>query len=241
MPYSVYDMKAFYNSRAGRLVGRILAEHVSRMWPDMAGLGLVGYGYPLPLFKAYEGARGRASVLMPNTLGVHHWPEGLQGRTALCAEGEWPLPTESIDRIIIFHGLEHADMPEGVMQEAWRVLKSNGRMMLILPHRMGLWARADWTPFGHGTPFTSGQVRNLLQASLFVQERTERALFMPPFHSFLALRSAYQFESFGRFLFPGLSGVYIVEASKQIYGGITAQAVKARQPRRMVVVDPLAG
>jgi SAM-dependent methyltransferase len=241
MPYTVYDMKMFYQSRAGRLVGRMLADYVARFWSDAKGLKLLGYGYATPLLKAFEGRDARASVLMPHTLGVHHWPEGMPGRAALCAESEWPLETESIDRLLIFHGLEHADVPEAVLQEAWRVLKSNGRMLLIVPHRRGLWARADWTPFGHGTPFTSGQIRNLLQASLFVQERNERALFMPPFHSFLALRSAYQFESFGRFLFPGLSGVYIVEASKQVYGGITAQTAKARQPRRMVVVDPLAG
>ncbi len=235
MPYSVYDMKSFYQARAGRLVRRMLADHVRQFWPETRNMSVVGFGYAVPLLSMFDGEASRVGALMPGTLGVHQWPDGGPGRVVLTAEADWPLETESVDRIVMLHALEHIDDPEAVMQEAWRVLKSNGRLLIVVPHRVGLWARADWTPFGHGTPFTSGQIRNLLQASLFVQERAGGALYMPPFRSFMVLRTAYQFESFGRYLFPGLSGVHIVEASKQIYAGTAIQAARARQPRRIVL------
>ena len=241
MPYGVYDIRSFYQSRQGRLVRRLLGDHVRQFWENVKGLDVAGIGYAVPLLRSFENEAARVTALMPDTLGIHRWPEDGPGRAALAAEAEWPLATESVDRILMLHALEHADHPEAVMQEAWRVLKSNGRLLLIVPHRMGLWARADWTPFGHGTPFTSGQVRNLLQGSLFVKERSDRALFMPPFKSFFALRSAYQFEAFGRYFFSGLCGVYIVEASKQVYAGTTVAAGVACRSKRMILAGSPAG
>jgi SAM-dependent methyltransferase len=231
MDYSVYDMKNFYQARAGRLVRRLLADPVRAFWPEAKGLNMLGYGYALPLLNLYEGEAGRVTALMPDNIGIHHWPISGPGRAVLAHESEWPYETESVDRIVMLHAVEHADHPEEVMREAWRVLKSNGRLLMVVPHRMGLWARADWTPFGHGRPFTSGQIRNLLQAGMFVREGSARALFMPPFKSFMVLASAYQFEAFGRLLFPGLCGVYIVEASKQIYGGTLVGKARVARPR----------
>jgi SAM-dependent methyltransferase len=241
MSYSVYDMKSFYQARAGRLVRRMLTDHVRQFWPDSKGLNVMGFGYATPLLPMFESGAARVTALMPKTIGVHPWPEGMPGRVALTADAEWPLETESVDRILMLHALEHAENPEAVMQEAWRILKSNGRLLMIVPHRVGLWARADWTPFGHGTPFTAGQIRNLLQASLFVQERSGGALFTPPFRSFMALRSAYQFEAFGRYLFPGLAGVHIVEASKQLYAGTLVHAGRAARTKRIMLAGQPAG
>ncbi len=241
MSFTVYDIRNFYQARAGRLVRRLLTDHIRQFWPEAKGLSVLGAGYAAPFLKSFDGEAARVHALMPDTLGVHQWPEEGQGRVALAAEADWPFETESVDRIVMVHSLEHADKPEALLQEAWRVLKSNGRLLLIVPHRRGLWARADWTPFGHGTPFTAGQVRHLLQSGLFVKEKSDRALFMPPFRSFLALRSAYQFEAFGRYFFPGLCGVYIVEASKQVYAGITVQAKANKRSRRMVLAGSPAG
>ena len=120
-----------------------------------------------------------------------------------------------------------------MLAEAWRVLKSNGRLLLVVPNRIGLWARAEWTPFGHGRPYTSRQIGQYLRDAAFVHERTQQALFMPPFKSFLVLRGAYAFEAFGRALSPALAGVYMVEASKQVYAGV-GRTKKAQAGQRIV-------
>ena len=46
----------------------------------------------------------------------------------------------------------------GFLLEASRVLRSAGKLILIVPHRGGLWSRAETTPFGHGTPFSKRQI-----------------------------------------------------------------------------------
>jgi SAM-dependent methyltransferase len=240
MSRSVYDLKSFYATPQGRLVRRLILARIREMWPQIKGMRLMGMGYAVPYLRGLMEGTERTFTLMPPSGGVHFWPEREKGLVALSAESEWPVETESVDRILLVHSLEHAQMPQALLQEAWRVLKSNGRLMLVVPNRLGFWARADWTPFGQGTPYTAAQINHYLAESLFVHERTEKALFLPPFRSFPLLRGAYTLENLGRRLFPGLAGLYLVEASKQIYAG--AGRVRAdRIPGRRIIVGAPVG
>lgn len=218
-PHDIYSLRSFYMSRSGRLIRRLLLRHILPLWPDMKGMRVMAAGYGVPYIKALRaGETERVFAVMSAAQGgVHAWPDDGPNLVALAEDADLPLETESVDRILLVHGLEFSEYPDALMDELWRVLKSNGRLMIVVPNRLGLWARADWTPFGQGRPWSIGQIQHLLSDHCFSLERTERALFMPPFRSFLMLRSAYMLESLGRVIFPGLAGLYIVEASKQIY------------------------
>lgn len=219
MSTNVHDLKHFYSQRRGRLVRRFVSSHIREMWPDLHGQRLMGCGYALPYLNNIGREAERNFAFMPQALGVHYWPEGEKGRVFLGDETDLPIETESIDRILVIHGLEFFDRPSACFHELWRVLKSSGRLMVLVPNRLGFWARSEGTPFGHGRPYSVRQLTHILQDNMFIHERTEQALFMPPFKSFPVMRTAYAFESLGRFIFPGLAGVHIVEASKQIYAG----------------------
>lgn len=235
--HNVYSLRSFYVSRSGRLIRRLLLRHILALWPDVKGLRVMGAGYAVPYIKPLRamGAERIFAILPAGQGGVHAWPDDGPNLVALAEDSELPVETESVDRIILIHGLEHAEFPDAMMGELWRILKSSGKMLIIAPNRLGLWARADWTPFGHGRPWSMGQIHDLLEAHGFTHERTERALFMPPFRSFLMLRSAYMIESIGRAVFPGLAGLYIVEAGKQVYATRgKASRIPARPVRAMV-------
>lgn len=237
MSYSVYDLKQFYSRRAGRLVRRLLSTHIHEFWPDIKDQSVLGYGYAVPYLRRMKEESGRVFAVMPVPGGVHFWPEEGQGLVTVSSETELPFGTESLDRILVIHGLEHAEAPEALIHEFWRVLKSNGRLLMIVPNRLGMWSRVDWTPFGHGRPYSFSQINNYLHDNLFVIERKSRALFMPPFRSFLVLRTAYTLESFGKFIFPGLAGVHIIEASKQIYGSLPKGKAEKVRGRRVFIGD----
>lgn len=238
MQHNVYTLRNFYVSKSGRLIRRLLLRRIMAFWPDLKGVRVMGCGYATPYLKALRaGEPERVFALMQPGLGVHVWPEHGGNVVALAEDTELPLETESVDRIICIHGLEHAEFPDEMMRELWRVLKSNGRLLLIVPNRLGLWARADWTPFGHGRPWSMGQIHHCLEDNMFIHERTDRALFMPPFRSFLMLRSAYLLESIGRRIIPGLAGVYIVEAGKQIYAARGKIVHKPQRARRVLVPE----
>jgi SAM-dependent methyltransferase len=216
---SAYDLKSFYNGKIGRIVRRILRERIREIWPDMKGLRVVGCGYATPYLRSYMKEAERVIALMPAAQGVHAWPSGPDEKNLvfLAEESEIPLETNSVDRILLIHDLEFSELLKTNLQEIWRILKSNGRLLIVVPNRAGLWARADWSPFGQGTPYSASQIQNYLRDNLFVHERTEEALFVPPLKYSLFLQSAGLFEWIGIKFLPFVAGVHIVEASKQIY------------------------
>lgn len=237
MSTAVQKIRDFYSHKRGRLVRRLLSTHIREMWPDIKGLRVMGAGYAVPYLRNVAHDAERYFSFMPQGMGVHYWPEGEKGLVFLGHESEIPLETESVDRILLVHGLEFFDRPSAGFSELWRVLKSNGRLIVVVPNRLGFWARSESTPFGHGRPYSKKQLMQILQDNMFVHERTEQALFMPPFKSFLMLRSAYAIEAVGRYMFSGFAGVHIVEASKQIYAGHGKTATQ--RAKRVLVKAPV--
>lgn len=217
MYVSVYDLKAFYNRKIGRIVRRILCERIKEFWPDTKGLRLMGYGYAAPYLRMYDEDAERVFGIMPAGQGAHHWPQEAENLIALSEETELPIETNSVDRILMIHGLEFSEFSKAHLQEIWRVLKSNGRLLIVVPNRAGFWARADWSPFGQGTPYSVSQICNHLRDNQFVHERTDEALFMPPVKSSLLMKSAGWFEYLGKNFMPFAAGVHMIEASKQLY------------------------
>jgi SAM-dependent methyltransferase len=241
---SAYDLKNFYNTLGGRIVRKVLRERILEFWPDqqVKDLRVLGLGYTTPYLRPYMPYAERIVGVMPPGQGAHHWPPDGKNLVCLGSEVDLPLETNSVDRILMVHALEFSGFYQPLFEELWRVLKSNGRLLMIVPNRMGLWARADWSPFGQGTPFSARQVEDFLRDNLFTHERTEKALFVPPFRRDLFLRSASYLEKTGRLLLPALGGVHIVEASKQLYAGTgkLARATSRKGARNVpVLVQPV--
>lgn len=216
---SAYDLKAFYGTIAGRIVRRIIREKIRSFWPESSHMRVMGMGYAAPYLRPFTDTAERTIALMPPGLGAHHWPDDGKNVVALAADAELPVETNSIDRILMIHSLEHSGVDPAAFEELWRVLKSSGRILIVVPNRMGLWARAEWSPFGQGTPFSAAQVERTLRENLFVHERTDRALYVPPFKREFFLKSARYFENAGPKICPALGGLHFVEASKQLYAG----------------------
>ncbi len=233
---SSYDFKSFYNSREGRVVRRIIQSRLLKIWPDCKGLNLLGSGYASPYMRMYMEGSASLSLMMPAVKGAHLWPPEGPNAVFLAEADELPIETNSVDRVLMIHDLEFSDSLQPKLQEIWRVLKSRGRLMIVVPSRSGFWARADWSPFGHGTPYSLGQLRHHLRENLFVEEQTHEALFMPPMRRGFILKAASAFENIGQKLHIG-AGLHIVEASKQLYARATpSSGSKARARGRGALV-----
>jgi SAM-dependent methyltransferase len=148
---------------------------------------------------------------------VVHWPAEGAGLTALTDEAELPLPDVSVDRVLLAHSLECAEQIRPLLREMWRVLTDGGRLIAIVPNRRGLWAQTDRTPFGTGHPYTTQQIARLFRDNMFDPIRTASVLYAPPSRSRMLIASAPAWEKLGARLFPGVSGVVMLEASKRIY------------------------
>jgi SAM-dependent methyltransferase len=239
MYLDVQDLRNFYyRSTLGRAVQKSLREVVLHRWPEAKGQTVVGYGFAVPLLRPYLGQARRVTALMPGPQGVMPWPAGLPNVSVLCHETMWPLETGHVDRLIVMHGLETGEDPAAVLEEAFRVLGPGGKLILIVPNRAGLWARADNTPFGYGRPYTLGQLEAQLQRHHFMPEYHRGALHYPPSNARFWLRTAGMLEGVGNRLSGILtSGALIVEADKRVTP--KGRAVRA-VTRPMKVLEGLA-
>jgi SAM-dependent methyltransferase len=155
-------------------------------------------------------------------------------------EDALPFPDLCFDRILLVHGLEAAENARRLLRELWRVLKDDGRLLVVAPNRSGMWAHVESTPFGHGMPYSPGQVGRLMAAAMFRVERRDTALFLPPANLRLVQRGARLWESTGRRWLPGFAGVTITEAVKDVYAAIPAHGAVSAVPRRRMVLAEAA-
>jgi SAM-dependent methyltransferase len=213
----VADLRDYYQSLGGRTAQGLIRERIRSLWPNARGMRILGLGYATPYLRMYEQEAERTLALMPAAQGAESWPHEGAGRVFLADEADIPLPDLSIDRVILVHALESSQAIRPMLREIWRILASGGRLMVIAPNRRSLWAMTERTPFGLGSPFSSRQLRRLLKANMFMPEREDGALFLPPTESRFWLASAPGVEDIGRRWCKALAGVHVLEASKQIF------------------------
>lgn len=234
MSLDVVDLRAFYETALGEVARRLVSRLIRARWEDHAGQRVLGLGYATPYLADFTVKAQRVLAFMPATQGVVHWPLNGRSATALVEASMTPLPDASIDRILMVHALEVDEHPHEMLDEVWRILAPGGRVIIVAPSRSGLWARLDTTPFGHGHPYSRGQLQSLLQDAQFLPIFWGEALYVPPFERKSFLRSAPAFERIaGRFSLPG-GGVHVVEASKQLYRPVMRRAVR----RAQVEIEP---
>jgi SAM-dependent methyltransferase len=231
------DLEAFYDSRQGQLVRRLISREIKNLWPDLAGQRVLGLGFAAPFMAALANTAERVMVIMPPSQGVVHWPPGKPNLVALGQEDDLPLADRSIDRLLIVHGLETTDHLPKMLREVWRVLADGGEVIVVVPNRRGLWCLGEQTPFGHGRPFSSGQLKQLLRNHLFAPQRTGFALFVPPFRSSLLLRTAVAWERIGLRWLQRFAGVVVMMADKRIYVA-PADPLPAAERRRAPAYAP---
>lgn len=216
MNCDVAELRNFYNRPLGSMVRRLLAHRIRARWRRLQGETLIGLGFATPYLSSFRGEALRIGALMPAAQGALVWPETGPKMSVLVDEEHLPLPDSSVDRLLAVHCLETADRPRTMLREIWRVLAPQGRLMMVVPNRRGVWARLDRTPFGQGRPYSRTQLEDLLSEAMFAPLEWSQALYVPPVESRMVIRSATAFERIGARLSRGFGGVILVEARKEL-------------------------
>jgi SAM-dependent methyltransferase len=236
MPAECQATAEFYATPRGAMVARLLRDRLAALWPSLPGQSVLGLGYAAPYLRLWRAEAQRCVAVLPAQACRTSWPPGEASLTCAVEEGALPFPDLSFDRILLVHGLEAAEHARRLLREVWRVLKDDGRLIIVAPNRRGMWAYVESTPFGHGQPYSAGQIGRLLGASMFRVERRDAALFMPPVRLRLAVGTARLWESGARMLLPiGIAGLTITEAVKDVYAAVPL--AEAAPSRRLVLAD----
>lgn len=224
-------LSQFYASPVGQVARRVIQRRIREAWPDMSGIRLLGYGFAIPYLRGFAADAERMVALLPEQLGAVAWPAGM-GLSVVGDEAALPFPDAMFDRVLVIHGIETAESMRPLLRQLWRVLAPSGKLLLVVPNRTSLWAQVERSPFAHGRPFSRAQLHATLRDTLFVADRWDNALFMPPLKSRRLLGRGVSWEKIGRQLWPRLGGVHIVEATKSLYA-LTPPVTAAREQRRL--------
>ncbi len=224
----------FYATPLGERAEALLRRSLLALWPDCSGMSLLGLGYTGPYLQLWREQAQRCIAASPAQMGQAAWPPGRASLACAVEEDALPFPDLAFDRVLLIHGLEHADNARRCLREAWRLLKDDGRLILVLPNRRGMWAYAEQTPFGHGQPYSEGQLARLLTGLFFRVERQQAALFAPPLGWPALLRGFNLCERVGHAVAPQFAGLTVAEATKDLHGIVPTGA---RAHGRRVFVD----
>ncbi|MCQ9155489.1 class I SAM-dependent methyltransferase [Acidomonas methanolica] len=239
-----HDAASFYATRRGRRTADLLAARLTPLLPSPAGRRILGLGYPRPILDRWPGldqARwvGTARLNAPLTRrapsadpsGVA--PQGLSRRDCVVSAEALPFDDLSLDCVLMLHGLEFAGNAP-LLRAIWKALADDGQLVLIVPNRTGFWAHDESTPFGHGLPYSAGQLDRLLARALFRPEATRAALAVPPVALRTGRRAAAGLDRIA--CWPGrqFGGVHIVVARKDLYAGLPLTAEPAGLARTVM-------
>lgn len=227
MHFDATGLRDFYRTPLGQVVRRQLASRVRSRWKKVSGLTVIGAGFATPYLGSFRAEALRLGCLMPARQGALVWPDASRCHSVLVDDARWPIPDNSVDRLLAVHSLEQAERVGPLLREMWRVLAPDGRLLIIVPNRRGVWSRIDRTPFGHGLPFSRTQLERQLNDALFTPVDWSEALYFPPFDKRIMLRMSHAFERTGRRVPIGVAGVILVEAKKELMAPIgSAEAVR---------------
>jgi len=215
----------FYQTDQGRTARAMIVRRLVALWPDLKTLDLLAMGYGPPLLELLEPETRRSLAFMPADQGAVRWPGDRASRTVLGEEAHLPFRDAVFDRIVLVHALEESQSPRHMLREIWRILAPQGRVALIVPNRAGLWARMESTPFGHGRPFSKGQLSGLLTDAALTPTAWSRALYAPPWKWSCKDDRALGWEQAGEKLTTHLGGLILAEAVKNT-GALTPRATR---------------
>lgn len=199
----------FYQSDLGRYVSSVITDKISSMRSDETAVCSVG---------AYPFMPDGDHVFFQTYSDPSFIPEKVQGSMIQTSRHQWPYRAESVDMVVMAHDFEFAEERLFYMREAWRVLKGEGRLIIVLPNRKGRWIQSDQTPFGYGHMCHLGSIFDMCQRAHFKVDQIYPTLFFPPTEPQTRMGQITRrcVDRVGEYC--GLTpGVRVLELSKHIY------------------------
>jgi SAM-dependent methyltransferase len=234
MRVDVLALQQFYASPMGQAAQAMAGRRIYDAWGDCQGQDVLGFGYTTPYLSSWQPTARRTIAFMPATQGVERWPSRALNLSCIGDEDRLPFAEATFDRILCVHALEEAENARTLLRELWRVLAPEGRLMVCVANRSGLWARVEATPFGQGRPFSRSQLSGLLVDTMFQPVAWSRALYAPPLSWKVAAGGASEtWEAVGEKAWPALGGLLLVDAVKRLYADSLP-----RGGRRVLMAQP---
>ncbi len=225
---NITELQDFYSTTLGHITCKNLQKKIKEIWCEEDNNSteyILGIGYTDPYLLPFQNNKKYIPIsILPSEQEVinRSIKNNCTNISLISKETMLPFDDSSIDKVILSHALEFTEHQAQIMDEIWRILSPQGRLLIIVPNRLSIWSRVESTPFGHGHPFSPRQLDLLLMKSMFIRTRLEMELFMPPTNSKIILKMSEIWEKLGKIFLNPLGGVLIIEAEKRIFSPITS-------------------
>lgn len=262
---SIIELGQWWSGPAGRYLLAWEQARLDRMVNDLFGFHALQLGLPqLEALRANrmphrwlaadstvmaEAGAGLAVPLPPvdealSTL-LSLDPQAPPGCALLCDFDALPFPAQSLDLVVMPHALELARDPHDTLREVERVLRPEGRVLIIGFNPASLWGvRQRWGHLRRGLGLGGrlvlprsgefigpGRVRDWLRLLGFEVESARFGCWRPPLASERWLERWAWTEALGQRLWPVLGALYAVQAVKRVRGMRLVGMARQRQKR----------
>jgi SAM-dependent methyltransferase len=155
-----------------------------------------------------------------------------------CAVGDMhrlPIDSDSVDAVLLPHTLDYSDRPHAILREVDRVLRRDGRLIILGFKPFGLWGLRRLVP-GAGIPpgaehlISDRRLKDWLQLLDMRIEGTSRYFFRWPLPGNKA-RGSNKWEGRGQAWWPELAACYMLSAQKRISTLTPVRSLWLRKPK----------
>ncbi len=155
-----------------------------------------------------------------------------------CAIGDFhrlPIESDSIDAILLPHTLDFAERPHAILREVDRVLRRDGRVVILGFKPGGLWGVRRFVP-GAGMPpgaehlISDRRLKDWLKLLDMRIDAAQRYFFRWPLPGNKA-RGAQKWERRGKAWWPELAACYMLSAQKRVSTLTPVRPVWRRKPK----------
>lgn len=217
----------FYGSELGVFTQKVLVTLLKKLWPRLERQYLLGLGYPLPYFNALDHENVHCIAAMPAYQGVCPWPLDGNNKSVLLHEQNLPFRDHQFDKAFLMHNLGNIAYTREVLREVERVLRPQGEMILVVPHRFGFWSHSDKTPYGASMPYTVLQLKQMLIQTGFVFVEVHKALYAPPLQSPAFLWSLPSLEKIFHQWIRLCPGIIVMKVIKQVHAPLHPRILRS--------------
>ena len=146
-----------------------------------------------------------------------------------------PVESDSVDAVLLPHTLDYSDRPHAILREVDRVLRRDGRLIVLGFKPVGLWGLRRLIP-GAGIPpgadhlISDRRLKDWLQLLDMRIESTSRYFFRWPLPGNKA-RGSGKWERRGQAWWPELAACYMLSAQKRVSTLTPVRPVWRRQPK----------
>ena len=217
MNFNLDDLVKFYASDLGKTCVKIIQNKLNKIVIKQNNQKILGFGYLLPYILNNDLESKVNFLAIPSANNQIKWNKNNYNSSLELDEKALPFQDLHFDKILISHWFEVSSRLDLVIDELWRILKGQGKLILIIPNAFSLWAINENNPFGKCRPFSKYQIIRLLNSHGFEEIKVHYCLYHPPYHNKFILRNFQTIEFLGNKVFYKIGGVMIIEATKFNY------------------------